>query len=352
MADKPDFDTVARVKRDATARLLAIPGVSAVGIGQKVVGDDHTGVPAIKVFVRAKRPLAEVPAGEVIPAEIDGVPTDVEVGGKPIPIAAVDQPGVFDLRAQKSDVTTYRPVIGGGRIVTRGGHLGGTGGCLLQDTATPDAGYLLTNHHVIKAPDIAEVTAGDTKVGQPIGSVSDAKVYNDIIGVFAGGGETADRDEAVVRLSPGLKWQAKIVDVGLVAGSHPLTQADVTVAGQPYKVAKRGQKSKLTGGTISALEVTSADADNLITVKPNPNPAAGTDTVFFAIEGDSGSALVNAANEVVGLIFARDDTGLAFAYHIDHVLKRLKDVDGLSLKVAAAQTAGEVHKVPAVRFDG
>jgi S1-C subfamily serine protease len=352
MADNPDPDTVARVKRGATARLLAIPGVVAVGIGQKVVGDDHTGVPAIKVFVRDKRPLAEVPADEVIPAAIDGVPTDVEIGGDRIPIAAVDQPGVFDLRAQKSDVTTYRPLVGGCRITTRGGHLGSTGGCLLQDTGTPDAGYLLTNHHVVKAPDIAEVVPGVTRVGQPIGSVGDAKPYNDTVGVFAGGGETAERDEAVVRLSPGMKWQAKIVDIGLVAGSHTLTQADVTVTGKPYQVAKRGQKSKVTGGTIVALAVTSADADNLITVKPNPNSAAGTDTVFFVIEGDSGSALVNGANEVVGLLFARDETGLGYAYHIDHVLKRLKDIDGLSLKVASSKNAGEVHKVPGANLDG
>jgi hypothetical protein len=43
-----DPQTVARVKRDATQRLLAIPSVVAVGIGQKVIGGQHTGEPALR----------------------------------------------------------------------------------------------------------------------------------------------------------------------------------------------------------------------------------------------------------------------------------------------------------------
>lgn len=347
---------VSRIKREATARLLAIPGVTAVGIGPKVVGGDHTGIPAIKVFVRVKRPLPQVPAGEVIPAEIDGVPTDVSVGGGPVPAAAVDQPGVFRVKTLTTDREVYRPLVGGGRITTQGGHHGGTGGCLLQDTAHPDAGYLLTNFHVIKAEDIADVTVGVTKVGQPIGTIKEQGPVKDIIGVFAGGNETGVRDEAVVRLDPGTEWQAQIEGIGLVAGTHTVTLADITVAGKPYRVAKRGQESKVTGGTVHAIEATTGIADNLIVVSPNPDPRAGDPgaggaITFFLVRGDSGSALVNAANEVVGLLFAfdKDDPGLGLAYPIDHVLQRLQAVDGLSLKVATSTNPAEVHTVPAVK---
>src|SRR5215472_5344825 len=123
-----DPETVTRVKRDAAQRLLAIPDVVAVGIGQKVTGGQHTGEPAIKVFVREKRPLAEV-----------------EIGGDPIPILEpVNMPGVFELSAQTQDHKTYRPVVGGGRIITHGSCTGGTGGCLLWDKQNHDVGYVLT----------------------------------------------------------------------------------------------------------------------------------------------------------------------------------------------------------------
>ena len=162
---------------------------------------------------------------------------------------------------------------------------------------------------------------------------------------MAGGGKSDDRDEALVKLSPGQKWQAKIEDVGLVAGAHPLTLPEVT--GVKYKVAKRGRTTKLTGGTVAALQATTGVADNLIIVDPNPNPgAAAGEIVFFDIEGDSGSALVNSANEVVGLIWARNDTGQGFAYEIGHVLGRLKTTDGVTVEVASSANENEVRLVP------
>jgi len=106
----------------------------------------------------------------------------------------------------------------------------------------------------------------------------------------------------------------------------------------------------VTGGIVTALNATTSEADNLIVVKPNPNPAAGTQTVFFAVEGDSGAALVNGANEVIGLVWARDDAGNGYAYHIDHVLKRFKDVEGLTLEVASTVDPDQEHTVPGGSF--
>jgi hypothetical protein len=346
-----DPETITRIKRDATRRLLAIPNVVAVGIGPKMIGDAATGEPAIKVFVRAKLPAELVPAGELIPPRIEGVLTDVEIGGDEIPITApVDEPGVFGIAAQPFDDTTQRPVQGGYQLTSVGSAGHGTLGCLLWDPANHEVGYALTNMHVVQPPDIASVTKNVTKLGQPAGDDSSSKCCNDVIGLFAGGGKSADRDEALVKLSPAMKWQAKIVGIGLVAGKHTLIQADVT--GTPYKVAKRGQRSKLTGGTISAMQATTGagEADNLIIIKPNPNTSAGTQTVFFAIEGDSGSALVNGANEVVALVKSRDDAGNAYAFHIDHVLKRLKDTDGVTAEVATATSDTDVHTVPGGTF--
>ncbi|HKE97909.1 MAG TPA: hypothetical protein VKG45_03115 [Actinomycetes bacterium] len=348
-----DPELVARVKRDATERLLAIPNVVAVAVGPKLVGGRPTGEPAIRVFVRRKLPAEQVPPDELIPPDIDGVTTDVAVGGDPVPLAdppPVDRTGVIHPLTVGRDGTTYRPVVGGGQLTTVGSNGHGTLGCLLWEPGNHEVGYALTNMHVVHAPDITSVTKNVTKVGQPDGNDSSSKCCNDVIGVFAGGGKSDDRDEALVRLSPGMKWKAEIVELGLVAGPHTLEQAEVT-GPNPYKVTKRGQRSGVTGGTVIGLDATTHENDNLIIVSPNPNPDAGTfDVTFFAIEGDSGSALVNGANEVVGLIFQRDDEGNAFAYHIDHVLKRLHDADGLTVAVAVATGPNQVHTVPGATF--
>jgi hypothetical protein len=179
-----------------------------------------------------------------------------------------------------------------------------------------------------------------------VGNDSSSGCCNDVIGVFAGGGgHTADRDEALIRLSPGTKWKAAIEGIGMVAGGHPLTQAEITAT--LYQVAKRGRTTKVTGGTVAALDATTSVADNQIIIDPNPNTGASAgEVVFFAIEGDSGSALVNSANQVVGLVWGRNDAGQGLAFEIGHVLDRLRTVDGVTVEVASTTDPDQVHTVP------
>ena len=73
----PEFDQIAKVKRDAEAQLRTIPGVHAVGIGKKSVGGQFTDELSINVFVVEKKPLAQLSPAEIIPPEIEGVKTDV-----------------------------------------------------------------------------------------------------------------------------------------------------------------------------------------------------------------------------------------------------------------------------------
>jgi hypothetical protein len=72
-----DPERIHEVKSAAQARLLVLPGVHAVGVGPKLVGGKSTGELAIKVYLVRKKPHGELTADEVIPAEIDGVKTDV-----------------------------------------------------------------------------------------------------------------------------------------------------------------------------------------------------------------------------------------------------------------------------------
>jgi hypothetical protein len=72
-----DVDRIRGVKRRAAARLHAIPGVHAVGVGGKIVGGRDSGELAVAVFVLTKKKPEELSEAELVPSEIDGVKTDV-----------------------------------------------------------------------------------------------------------------------------------------------------------------------------------------------------------------------------------------------------------------------------------
>jgi hypothetical protein len=72
-----DLDRIRAVKKAAQGRLLAIPGVHAIGIGSKIVAGERTDEPAIMVFVVKKKPSSELPREHLIPPEIEDVKTDV-----------------------------------------------------------------------------------------------------------------------------------------------------------------------------------------------------------------------------------------------------------------------------------
>jgi hypothetical protein len=151
-----DFARANAVLPVARARLFAIAGVHAVGIGRKIVGDQFTNEPAIMVFVEHKQPVANLAPEHVIPAEIDGVKTDVfesEIPhhhGDPTPHAD-----------PTPDDDPHNPLIGGIQILAGGfvdnasseptgiGNYG-TLGCFIQvDHGYVQAIYGVTNFHVV-----------------------------------------------------------------------------------------------------------------------------------------------------------------------------------------------------------
>lgn len=357
MPDTPspayDLEAILQVKRDATRWLLTVPGVVAVGVGAKVIRDVPTCEPAVKVFVRKKLPPDRVPPDELIPPRVDGVITDIVSGGDPVPVTVdpTEAPGWLGADdREEPDVTTYRPLVGGCMISSVYDEAWGTGGCLVWARNDHDVVYMLTNYHVV-SPDAEYPVKKNDGVGQPLGD--DEQLAYDVIGAFAGGGMSRDRDEALVKLDAGMKWQAEIADIGVVTGTHTVTLPDLTT-GKLYQVAKRGARTKLTGGWISSISTTSLDAvdGSLIVIQPNPNN--GNFKSRFAIGGDSGSVIVNDAKQVVGLLCQGDPEkavyGYGYALRIDHVLDRLRVTDGIDVDVATATNPGEVHEVPRRTF--
>ena len=104
--------------------------VLGVGYGTKVtVGAAVHGQIAVRVYVRAKLPRADLSASEIVPPDINGVPTDVIAVG--------------DIEA------TARPVPCGVSV----GHVSVTAGtlaCLVVKTgAEKGARYILSNNHIL-----------------------------------------------------------------------------------------------------------------------------------------------------------------------------------------------------------
>lgn len=162
--------------------------------------------------------------------------------------------------------------------------------------------------------------ASDIRVGQPtdcfcsacssccgnrIGMVLDARI---------------DIDAALIELDPGLDYRPMIRDIGGITGTRTYTALEVK--DNPPHVFKRGYVSGKTSGTIVAVEITdfggfSPDQgaanpseffyrlyDNGIRIKGDAGQA------ILSLPGDSGSGIVNDANQLVGLWSGGKTVGL------------------------------------------
>ncbi len=77
-----DLSVIKGVKERHEKQLLAKKNVVGVGIGYKAVAGRVTDQLSIVVMVEEKVPAEALESGDVIPAEIEGIPTDVKPVGK------------------------------------------------------------------------------------------------------------------------------------------------------------------------------------------------------------------------------------------------------------------------------
>src|SRR5215475_8549813 len=78
MAERLTHAQIRPVKERIEDELLARPGVNGVDINEKVSNGKPTGQLSIVVYVDEKKPKTRLAKGDLIPAEIDGIPTDVK----------------------------------------------------------------------------------------------------------------------------------------------------------------------------------------------------------------------------------------------------------------------------------
>jgi hypothetical protein len=324
------------VKRKWEKRLLKLANVTGVGIGKKYVGGKPTNETCIVVFVTRKLPKEALKPKDLVPAEVEGVKTDVR--------EATFKAFTTPEEKQKK----WRPAKPGVSI----GHFlitAGTFGCLVRDK-TDGEKVILSNNHVLANSNNANVgdpivqpgvydggnvltdTIAKLKRFVPIqfeqGSTCPVArgfcvVYNGLAKVF--GAETRlvavkeaynTVDCAVASpVSPDVVSD-EIIDVGVPEG--------VVTPQVGLKVRKSGRTTCLTHGEIDTVDLTvrvSYDSKTaLFRDQMGIQPAEGK----FSDGGDSGSAIV-AEDEpkIVGLLFAGDSSGYTIANRIENVLAEL-----------------------------
>ena len=256
----------------------------------------------------------------------------------------------------------------------------GTLGLIVEALEDNRMVFAVTAYHVVFNSPLQERPA---EVGQPTPSHSCTACCRGVIGKFFGGYHSGivepppvprRLDYALIRLDAGLEWLNEVKEIGVLFDFYELKVSDVVPL--TYQVRKRGCITHLTGGIVQAIGVArpplpvippGATADQIdsimselfneesIAIRPNPiaaNPAA---PVIFATHGDSGSALVNDDNKVVGLLWGghpsghtapTDRFGYGWGVPITWITDDFKQRLGLTMRIVPTAGTGIVNTVP------
>lgn len=313
MAD--DFDAARAILKGNFEQLLARSNVVATGVGYKVSGGKRTNQLSIVCSVVDKTPVSALSAKDLVPKELDSMPTDVVRIGK---VRALAHTGRF------------RPAPGGVSI----GHVeitAGTLGCLVKKGGQT---FILSNNHVL-------ANSNDATVGDPIvqpGPLDGGRVPQDQIATLAdfvpiqfptpgGGGSCAGCSTSTLNMTSSLFGQptrfqsvlpqaadnlvdcaiAGPVDPDVVSNEildiGPITGVAQATLGMPVK--KNGRTTEFTTGEILQVDVTvNVDYREAGVGRFTDQLLAGP----MSAGGDSGSAVLNDNNEIVGLLFAGSDS--------------------------------------------
>lgn len=298
--------------------IMAKPNVVGVGLGYKESMGEISDTLCVIAMVRRKVPRAGLAEDALIPAELNGVRTDViQVG---------------HLAALTERTDRFRPVPGGVSV----GHYkvtAGTLGCVVRDSESGEK-LILSNNHVL-------ANSNDGKIGDPIlqpgpvdggrasrdmiatlerfvpiaftngpatcgwasGYAKAGNVLADVLGskhrftVFWSDPQATNRvDAAVGKPVEGVEVLDEILEIGALEGAAP------AALGMP--VRKSGRTSGFTTGQILVLEATVNIHYGDYTARFEGQIVTGS----MSMPGDSGSLLV-AGNSphAVGLLFAGSD---------------------------------------------
>ena len=327
-----DLEKVREALRSVAADLHARENVVATGVGYKLVAGERTEELSIVCSVSRKLLPTELSAQDLVPPAVRDIPTDVVESGR--------------IRALQSPTDRHRPAPGGVSI----GHrdiTAGTLGCLVTRNGER---LILSNNHVI-------ANSNDAQVGDPIlqpGPIdggrfprdhiadlvdfvpikfsqpeppSDCATANAVIAFLNGicrainsrtryqvvrvQAEDNLVDAAIARPLNSADVVDEILEIGTIKG---VAQADLGTS-----VKKSGRTTGFTTGEILQVDVTvDVDYGAGRTARFTDQLLAGA----MSQGGDSGSAVLDDEDRLVGLLFAGSDS-TTIMNRIEHVFSSL-----------------------------
>ncbi len=287
MAVAPQTEVVPKAPAQNWARH---PNIQGFGIAERITQGQKLKDVALKVYVERKLPAGKldspVPKQVMLPGMSTPVDTDVQEIGKVV---------------LEANTSRHRPAMPGCGL----GHFevtAGTFGCLVRKKGKPEL-YILSNSHVL-------ANSGTGKAGDVILQSA----------MFDGGVQPAD---VLCKLTEWVPFKFgddtfdNLVDAAIAQVKPAVVTSKVNLIGVPPKgvgtVVRRGMKVKKVGRTtdLTSGEITDVD---FRTSLPYPKPDGSgegnvgmRDQVLctrFTAGGDSGAAIFNARNQIVGLHFA------------------------------------------------
>ncbi|MGH9054712.1 MAG: hypothetical protein ACRDYY_02395 [Acidimicrobiales bacterium] len=291
-------EAMAAVEKERAGVATAMPlgnNIVGLGFGAKMTSGSGTEDLALRVYVRTKLPLSDLPRAIVVPAQVNSIPTDIVAVGD---IRAFGRP------------TTSGVSVGHYRITA------GTAGCITEGAVASSDPLILSNNHVLANSNDAQIgdpilepgpmDGGDPN--SPIGHLSDLESIR-----FAG--PANEYDAAIASLANPADMTPDIPKIGRV--NNPPVLANLY-----QSVRKYGRTTRHTVGVVVDL---SAD----INVRYGAQLAAFDNQLAivgvggaFSDGGDSGSLIVDAVTRhPVALLFAGGG-GTTFGSPIDAVLTR------------------------------
>jgi hypothetical protein len=308
------LSAVFSAKQNHLSNLLSRPNVVACGIGYKITADGPTDELSVVISVTHKIPAAQLVESDMVPRTVDGIKTDVVATG------------VF--RALQGPRGRWRPVVPPGVSL---GHINvsaGTFGCLVQKE---NELFILSNNHVLANVNQSQLGDPILQPGRHDGGTSQDQVATlaDYVPLDFGGEEStcnvAGAVEKMLNAVAGavgsshrvLAYQqttgSNHVDVALAKPNDPdsVTPAILGI-GRPQGtrqatlgtfVKKSGRTTSYTEGRIIQIDVTSQVAFGSGKATFHKQLMASG----MSGPGDSGSAILDMENYVVGLLFAGSD---------------------------------------------
>lgn len=349
MAAMSDAEYKALAAR-AFAALKKYPNVHSVGLGGREQKGAPTGELAVRVFVTHKLSPAELGRDSVIPPEFEGLPTDVVEMGQ---FELLDLTDIPSMPADQTndDEQKYRPLKGG--IQIQGTAMGGKGTLGFLAKVQGDARVMaVTCYHVLFDNN------HKPQVGMDVGNPSPGRSCTDCCYGSFGKHVAEDYstvDAAIASLDPKTQWLAEVQCIGFITGWDTVSPDQAKT--HTYRVRKYGRTTRLTGGVVTDVNVqgTITDKDlpdrpytNRMVIKPNAQPGGGQ--VKFADHGDSGSAVVNDDNKIVGVLFGavlknktQANYGNGSAFPVTDMAARFQAQNNIQLVAATATAINQVQ---------